>query len=62
MTEFDLTYLDLQYANAWALNDITSGGNQGCNTPGFTAVPGWDPVTGLGTPNYPKLVEALVAL
>lgn len=36
------------YANPSALNDITSGGNQGCGTPGFTAVPGWDPVTGLG--------------
>lgn len=47
------------YKNAWALNDITSGGNQGCGTPGFTAVPGWDPVTGLGTPNFPKLLAAL---
>lgn len=36
------------YANPSMLNDITSGGNQGCGTPGFTAVPGWDPVTGLG--------------
>ena len=44
------------YANPKTLNDITSGGNQGCGTPGFTAVPGWDPVTGLGTPNFPKLV------
>ncbi|KDQ15066.1 hypothetical protein BOTBODRAFT_301248 [Botryobasidium botryosum FD-172 SS1] len=43
------------YKNAWALNDITMGGNQGCGTPGFTAVPGWDPVTGLGTPNFEKL-------
>jgi len=39
-----------------ALNDITSGGNQGCGTPGFTAATGWDPVTGLGTPNFPKLL------
>ncbi|KAH9011591.1 peptidase S8/S53 domain-containing protein [Lactarius pseudohatsudake] len=30
------------------LNDITSGSNPGCNTDGFSAVPGWDPVTGLG--------------
>ena len=50
------------YANPGALNDITSGGNQGCGTPGFTAVSGWDPVTGLGTPNFPKLVAKFVAL
>jgi len=44
------------YANPQMMNDITSGGNQGCGTPGFTAVSGWDPVTGLGTPNFPKMV------
>ncbi|KAH9062363.1 subtilisin-like protein [Lactarius vividus] len=32
-----------------ALTDVTSGTNPGCNTDGFSAVPGWDPVTGLGT-------------
>lgn len=36
------------YANSYVLNDVTSGGNQGCGTAGFTAVSGWDPVTGLG--------------
>lgn len=35
--------------------DITSGSNPGCGTPGFTAGIGWDPVTGLGTPNFAKL-------
>jgi hypothetical protein len=34
------------YAHPEILNDITAGGNQGCGTPGFTAVEGWDPVTG----------------
>ena len=29
------------YANPGILNDITQGGNQGCGTPGFQAVPGW---------------------
>ncbi|KAH8989845.1 peptidase S8/S53 domain-containing protein [Lactarius deliciosus] len=33
-------------------NDITSGSNPGCDTDGFSAVPGWDPVTGLGTPEF----------
>ncbi|KAH9011132.1 peptidase S8/S53 domain-containing protein [Lactarius hengduanensis] len=37
------------------LNDITSGSNPGCDTDGFPAVPGWDPVTGLGTPDFEKL-------
>ena len=50
------------YANPEALNDITSGGNQGCGTPGFTSVQGWDPVTGLGTPNFPKLVARFLSL
>ena len=26
------------------LNDITSGSNSGCNTDGFSAIVGWDPV------------------
>ena len=50
------------YANPGMMNDITSGGNQGCGTPGFTAVKGWDPVTGLGTPNFPKMVARWLTL
>ena len=42
-----------------ALTDITAGNNPGCNTNGFTAVAGWDPVTGLGTPNFAKLLTAV---
>lgn len=45
------------YANPWAFNDITNGTNPGCGTDGFTAVEGWDPVSGLGTPNYPDLLK-----
>ncbi|KAG1805581.1 peptidase S8/S53 domain-containing protein [Suillus subaureus] len=41
------------------LNDITVGNNPGCGTQGFNATTGWDPVSGLGTPNFEKL-EALV--
>jgi hypothetical protein len=33
-----------------------------CCAHGFSAVPGWDPVTGLGSPNFVKLRDALVAL
>ncbi|KAF9063500.1 family S53 protease-like protein [Rhodocollybia butyracea] len=46
------------YANPDALFDITSGSNPGCNTQGFPAKDGWDPVTGLGTPNFAKLAAA----
>ncbi|KAF8879106.1 subtilisin-like protein [Gymnopilus junonius] len=45
-----------------AFNDITSGGNQGCGTPGFTATKGWDPVTGVGTPNLTKLLTLALRL
>ncbi|KAF9480338.1 family S53 protease-like protein [Pholiota conissans] len=46
-------------AGAAALNDITTGDNPGCNTNGFPAKTGWDPVTGLGTPNFAKLLTAV---
>ncbi|CAK4032377.1 probable tripeptidyl-peptidase 1 precursor [Lecanosticta acicola] len=50
------------YEHPEVFNDITQGGNQGCGTPGFTAVSGWDPVTGLGTPNYPKMLALWLGL
>ncbi|KAH7346722.1 peptidase S8/S53 domain-containing protein [Rhexocercosporidium sp. MPI-PUGE-AT-0058] len=50
------------YAHPGVLNDITSGGNQGCGTPGFTSVKGWDPVTGLGTPNFPRMLALYLGL
>ena len=50
------------YANPDAFHDITVGNNSGCGTPGFFAATGWDPLTGLGTPNYPKLLDVFMAL
>ncbi|KAI9871485.1 MAG: hypothetical protein M1830_002862, partial [Pleopsidium flavum] len=50
------------YSHPYVLNDITSGGNRGCGTPGFTATTGWDPVTGLGTPNFPKMLALFLSL
>lgn len=50
------------YANPTVLNDIVTGGNQGCGTAGFSSVPGWDPVTGLGTPDYQKMVALWMSL
>jgi len=56
----------LGWLNPWlygtasaGFNDITSGSNPGCDTEGFTAIVGWDPVTGLGTPNFDKLEEII---
>ena len=54
-----------------AFTDITTGGSKGCNgrdlfsglpTPvvpgaGWNATEGWDPVTGLGTPLFDRLLE-----
>ncbi|KAI0344783.1 subtilisin-like protein [Trametopsis cervina] len=45
-----------------AFNDIKNGTNPGCGTVGFSAVEGWDPVTGLGTPNFPKLLTKWLLL
>ncbi|KAI5299793.1 hypothetical protein KEM55_001732 [Ascosphaera atra] len=45
------------YAHPEVFNDVKQGDNAGCNTTGFHAVEGWDPVTGLGTPDYQKLLK-----
>lgn len=50
------------YAYPEVLNDITNGTTAGCGTWGFAAIPGWDPATGLGTPNYPKMKELFMSL
>jgi tripeptidyl-peptidase-1 len=50
------------YANPQVLIDITNGTNPGCDNAGFEAVEGWDPITGLGTPKYPKLLELFMSL
>jgi len=52
----------LLYGDPYAqlgFNDITSGSNPGCGTEGFSAVPGWDPVTGLGTLDFRNLLSIL---
>ena len=54
----------LGFLNPWlykkgykGLTDITNGTSHGCNVDGFPSAKGWDPVTGFGTPIFPKLVE-----
>ena len=46
----------LFYAHPEVFTDIASGSNPGCGTRGFPATKGWDPVTGLGAPNFPALL------
>ncbi|KAF3401971.1 Tripeptidyl-peptidase sed2 [Penicillium rolfsii] len=62
------------YSNPAVLNDITTGGSTGCDGNGrfggpsnggpvvpyasWNATAGWDPVTGLGTPNFENMVKA----
>ncbi|KAK1981468.1 Pro-kumamolisin [Colletotrichum cereale] len=48
------------YAHPEVFNDITQGSNPGCNSTGFTAAKGWDPVTGLGSPDFAKLRKLLM--
>ncbi|KAJ3496822.1 hypothetical protein NLG97_g2374 [Lecanicillium saksenae] len=51
--------------NGNVFNDITDGGMgdaDNCGTSGFNATTGWDPVTGLGTPNYKPMHEFFMNL
>ncbi|KAJ5754101.1 peptidase S8/S53 domain-containing protein [Penicillium nucicola] len=50
------------YAHPEVFTDITVGNNTACNSTGFLAAKGWDPVSGLGTPIFPKLVDLFLAL
>jgi tripeptidyl-peptidase-1 len=56
------------FQHADAFTDITSGTNAlgdfqhpGPTKYGFNCTPGWDPVTGLGTPIFPKLLAGAMA-
>lgn len=50
------------YAHPEAFRDVTEGYNEGCwnGLGGFEAIEGWDPVTGLGTPVFPKLLKVFM--
>ncbi|KAJ7314307.1 family S53 protease [Mycena albidolilacea] len=53
-----LNPLIYKYGNE-AFNDFQTGGSWACAgaLPGFNSTKGWDPVTGFGSPSYPKLLE-----
>ena len=47
----------LLYAHPEAFHDVTLGENKGVGDVGFKAAKGWDPATGLGTPDFAKLMK-----
>jgi len=52
--------------NPAAFNDITTGNNKCtescCSQYGYEAAKGWDPVCGLGSPQYPAMAKYLTSL
>jgi len=52
----------LIYANPTCFNDVKDGSMNNCNagTTGFATIPGWDPATGFGSPNYACLAKVVV--
>ncbi|KAF8258870.1 peptidase S8/S53 domain-containing protein [Lactarius quietus] len=56
----------LGFLNPWlyglgvvGMNDIKSGSNPGCGTEAFSAIAGWVPMTGLGTPDFLNLQDII---
>eukprot|EP00933_Yihiella_yeosuensis_P044839 TRINITY_DN40113_c0_g1_i1.p1 TRINITY_DN40113_c0_g1~~TRINITY_DN40113_c0_g1_i1.p1 ORF type:complete len:568 (-),score=86.09 TRINITY_DN40113_c0_g1_i1:139-1842(-) len=55
----------LFYKHPEVFTDVTRGSNPGgggCGVGGFTCSPGWDPVSGLGTPWYPSMLKLVMSL
>jgi tripeptidyl-peptidase-1 len=51
------------YAHPDIFNDVITGSNEGCGAdPAFRATKGWDPVTGLGSPDYERLKDLFMSL
>ena len=46
------------YSNPAAFHDVVVGENKGAGKFGFKAASGWDPASGLGTPDFGKLAAA----
>lgn len=51
----------LIYANGQCFNDVKDGSMNNCNagTQGFAALSGWDPATGMGSPNFACLAKVV---
>ena len=56
---FEASAINEFYATAF--HDITVGDNSASGITGYSATAGWDPATGLGTPDVHQLVVALSA-
>mmetsp|Transcript_17099 Transcript_17099/g.45517 ORF Transcript_17099/g.45517 Transcript_17099/m.45517 type:complete len:578 (+) Transcript_17099:116-1849(+) len=50
------------YKNPGGFQDVTSGVNGGGKAYGFKAIKGWDPATGLGTPDFEALSKAVMGM
>merc|ERR1712113_821379 len=49
------------YKHPKVFHDVTKGQNSGIGGDGFTAMQGWDPATGLGSPNFAAMLQAALA-
>lgn len=58
----EITLTRAQYNNPDVFIDITEGSNPNCGSTGFLASKGWDPVTGLGSPDFTKLLDLLLGV
>lgn len=47
-------------ARSSAYHDVTIGNNSADGIPGYHAAPGWDPVTGWGSPNAANLIKDII--
>ncbi|KAL4879066.1 Tripeptidyl-peptidase SED1 [Aspergillus karnatakaensis] len=51
------------YAHPEVMGDVVEGLNYGCHgQPAYRASSGWDPVTGLGTPDFERMLELFMSL
>jgi len=58
----NIALYQIQSTNPAAFIDITTGNNANGCCKGFTATKGWDPITGLGGPNFPELLRSFMGL
>ena len=49
------------YAHPEVMRDVVNGLNYGCGSEAFRAERGWDLVTGLGTPDFERLLDLGIA-
>lgn len=60
--EFVGFFHDVTVGNQYLGGVASARGYSACGNVGFSCVPGWDPVSGLGTPNYPMWEKYFVSL